>query len=313
MPKIGILLTNTGTPDAPTPSAVRRYLREFLSDRRIVHLPRLVWLPILYGLILPFRSRRSAHLYQQIWTAEGSPMRVIMQKIQEKLGQKMEVEIGMNYGSPSIQQGLDRLRAKQVDQVIILPLFPQYSNTTTASTFDRVTHALQQWPALPALHFIRDYADHPSYIRALAQSVHDTTHLLISFHGIPERFVQAGDPYRMRCEQTAALLAEALALPKDKWTLCFQSQFGYDKWLQPSTQRLLAELPKRGIKQVEVICPGFSVDCLETLEEIALRGKKTFLQAGGESLRYLPALNDHPSHIDMLVQLIKNGEVFKEN
>ncbi|SRR5579883_1726046 len=318
MLKTGILLTNTGTPDAPTPRAVRRYLREFLSDPHVVQLPRAIWLPILYGLVLPFRSHRSAKLYQKIWTIEGSPMRVMMEKItaqlKEKWGGEMEIALGMNYGSPSIQQALDYLRGKQVNNLIVLPLFPQYSTTTTASSFDRVHTILSSWPTLPASHFVLDYADHPSYIQALANSIQErwkkagpSPHLLISFHGIPERLVRAGDPYRDQCEKTAALLAQALRLPTGKWTLCFQSQFGYDKWLQPSLHSLLTELPQRGIKQVDVICPGFAVDCLETLEEIAIRGQETFLHAGGKLLRYLPALNASEQHIEMLVKIINRA------
>ena len=315
--KIGILLTNTGTPTAPTTGAVRRYLREFLSDKRIVQLPRLIWLPILYGLILPLRPRRSAKLYKKIWTHEGSPMRAIMQKIVPMLQKKLtasalvEIEMGMHYGEPSIQQGLENLRQKQIDKLIVLPLFPQYSNTTSASTFDRVVKTIKKWPALPEICMLHDYATHPDYIHALATSVRKTweaqgqqAHLLISFHGIPERFVNMGDPYQTQCEQTAQLLAKELALSAEKWTLCYQSQFGYDKWLKPSTQVLFSELPKRGIKNVDVICPGFSVDCLETLEEIAISGKEMFLEAGGESLRYISALNDSDRHIATLVEVI---------
>ncbi|RDI42854.1 ferrochelatase [Aquicella lusitana] len=316
MPKTGVLITNTGTPDAPTPRAVRRYLREFLSDRRIVQLPRLIWLPILYGLVLTLRPRRSARLYQRIWQENGSPMRATMQYVASSLQTKLrslpgeiEVEIGMNYGHPSIGQGLKKLRQKNVDKIIVLPLFPQYSNTTTASTFDRVIAGLKKWSALPDLQMIYHYADNHEYICALASSVQTAwkkqgrpQHLLISFHGIPERFVKAGDPYQRQCELTAHLLAEAVGLAKDEWTLCYQSQFGYDKWLKPSTQTLFGELPERGIKHVDVICPGFAIDCLETLEEIAIRGKETFFEAGGESLRYIPALNEN--QIDMLITLI---------
>jgi protoporphyrin/coproporphyrin ferrochelatase len=319
MAKIGILLTNTGTPDAPTTSAVRRYLREFLSDKRIVQLPRLIWLPILYGLVLTLRPRRSAKLYQKIWTRDGSPMRNIMKKMIPTLQKKLsatsliEVAIGMNYGEPSIQQGLENLYQKQIDKIIVLPLFPQYSNTTTASTFDHVIKAIKKWPALPEICLVRDYATDHDYICALAATIRNTwekqgdpAHLLISFHGIPERFVKAGDPYQTQCEQTAHLLADELALSKKKWTLCYQSQFGYDKWLKPSTQALFHALPKRGIKNIDVICPGFSVDCLETLEEIAIRGQEIFLNAGGQSLRYISALNDAEMQIAMFAKIIEN-------
>lgn len=314
--KIGILLTNTGTPDAPTARAVRRYLREFLSDKRVVHLPRFIWLPILYGLVLPTRSSKSAALYQKIWTEDGSPMRAIMKNLQQKLASQFSdnVEIGMNYGTESISQAMENLRQKKIDKIIVLPLYPQYSNTTTASSFDRVTHALKKWPALPETHFIRDYATHPDYIRGLANSLRHAwaekkpaQHLLISFHGIPKRFVAVGDPYQTQCEQTAQLLATELQLQPDQWTLCYQSQFGYDKWLTPSTQQLFLELPKRGIKTIDVICPGFAIDCLETLEEIAIRGQETFHQAGGESLRYIPALNDSQQQIELLSSVIASA------
>jgi ferrochelatase len=313
MNKIGVLITNTGTPDAPTTTSVRRYLREFLSDKRIVQLPRLLWLPILYGVILPTRPSNAAKLYQRIWTPSGSPMRVIMQKLQYKLRNQLSVpvEIGMNYGNPSIQTGLNNLRQQQVEKIIILPLYPQYSNTTTASTFDRVVAALKKWPSLPELFFHSDYAHNERYIQALAKSIQGqwlsqgaSPHLLISFHGIPKSFVKSGDPYQSRCELTATLLATALKMPKDKWTLCYQSQFGYSKWLQPATFDVLAELPKRGIKEVDVVSPGFAIDCLETLEEISLRYKEIFLEQGGQALHYIPALNDTDAHIDMLAHLI---------
>jgi len=322
MSKLGILLTFTGTPDAPTPRALRRYLKEFLSDKRVVHIPRIIWLPILFGLILTLRPRRSAKLYQEIWTNDGSPMRFTMQKLKSLLQEKLTgtlaqmpilVEIGMNYGKPSIEQGLENLRQQQVDTLMVLPLFPQYSNTTTASTFDRVNLALKKWPALPEIFMLRDYAHHLGYIKALSTTLLKTwkeesaaQHLLISFHGIPKRFVQKGDPYQTRCERTAQLLAEELKLSNEQWTLCYQSQFGYDKWLKPSTQHLFTELPKRGIKNLDVICPGFPIDCLETLEEIALRGKKTFIQHGGNHLRYIPALNDSDLHIEMLAELLQS-------
>jgi ferrochelatase len=305
--KYGVLITNTGTPDAPTTTAVRKYLREFLSDKRIVQLPRLIWLPILYGLILPTRPRKSAELYQTIWTEDGSPLRVIMQKIRSALMDTMSVpvEIGMNYGNPSIKEGLQKLRQQEVDEIIILPLFPQHSHTTTASTFDRVTAAVAKQPLL-----IHSYADHPLYIQALAASVQHfwkkqnaPRHLLISFHGIPQSFVKGGDPYQTQCELTSRLIANALNLPKDKWTLCYQSQFGYAKWLKPSTFDLLTEFPKQGIQDVDIICPGFAVDCLETLEEIAIRSNEMFIRAGGRSLRYIPALNDSDEHIKLLANL----------
>lgn len=245
-------------------------------------------------------------------------MRFLMQKLAEKLQyhfntqqQAISVEVGMNYGNPSIETALEKLRQQTIDELIVLPLYPQYSNTTTASTFDRVCAALQSWPAIPRVTMINHYHSHAAYITALAQSVTDfwqahgkSSHLMISFHGIPKRFVEAGDPYPQQCEETAKLLAEELHLSNEQWTLCYQSQFGYDKWLQPSTQVLLEELPARGIKNMDVICPGFSIDCLETLEEIAKQGKKDFIAAGGKQLRMIPALNETDLHVQMITHLI---------
>lgn len=314
MTKIGILLTNTGTPDAPDSRSVRRYLREFLSDKRIVKIPHFIWLPILYGVILTTRPQKSAKLYQSIWLPNGSPMRVYMQELAKLLEEKLNVavDIGMNYGSPSIAQALENLQKKNIDELIVLPLYPQYSNTTTASSFDHLVAALQKSSSLPKLTFIRDYANHPVYIQALAKSIQrmwqhqgESEHLLISFHGIPERFVASGDPYQQQCELTAHSLAKALQLSPEKWTLCYQSQFGYDKWLKPSTQALFTELPKRNIRHIDVVCPGFSVDCLETLEEIAVRGHETFIEHGGQTLRYIPALNASDEQVQLLADLVK--------
>jgi ferrochelatase len=306
---LGILLTNTGTPDAPTVTAVRRYLREFLSDRRVVHLPSFIWLPILYGLILPFRAPKSAALYQKIWTSQGSPMRVHMASLCSALETELNakapgeycVALGMNYGNPAIAAGLKKLRDSGAERIIVLPLFPQYSDTSTASSFDRL-------PQEENIQLINNYHDHPAYIAALAASVQNhwqqhgrAEHLLISFHGIPERFASEGDPYPTQCARTAQLLAEALQCTADKWTLCYQSQFGYDKWLKPSTQALLSELPQSGIKSLDIICPGFAVDCLETLEEIAIRGREAFNNAGGEALNYIPALNAETEYVAAVV------------
>lgn len=318
--KTGILLTNTGTPDAPNTKAVRRYLREFLTDKRVVQIPRLIWLPILYGLVLSLRPKRSAKLYQKIWTPDGSPLRHNMEKIAVRLHdflnknsmQQYFIEIGMNYGKPSVTQALENLDKQHVEKIILLPLFPQYSKTTTAASFDRVkiqrdlNHASK-------IRLIQDYADHPDYIQAVKLNIENAwskkgkpQHLLVSFHGIPESFVLKGDPYKERCVKTCKLLAEALHLTNDQWTLCFQSRFGFAKWLSPSIHNLLIDLPKKGLKQIDVVCPGFPVDCLETLEEIAIRGKETFLEAGGEQLHYIPALNDSDIHITALAEILRS-------
>ena len=319
--KIGILIVNTGTPDAPTQSAVRAYLREFLSDKHVVKIPRILWLPILYGLILPRRPKQSVQFYQKIWTHEGSPMRVIMQKLSASLQESFQkqpvaIELGMNYGQPSIQLGLENLRNQSVDRVIVLPLFPQYSDTTIASSVDLVKRALTQINWHPAYDFIQGYSSQDAYIHALASSVHQAwdkqqaaQHLLISFHGIPKQFIKNGDPYQSQCEQTTRLLANELKLSAENYTLCYQSRFGYAPWLGPSTQQLLAELPQRGIKNIDIICPGFAVDCLETLEEIAIRGEKIFLQNGGQNFRYIPALNASKEQLALLMQILFNYQL----
>lgn len=311
---IGVLLCNIGTPDEPTPAAVRRYLKEFLSDRRVIEIPRLLWWPILHGYILRTRPRKSAKLYQSIWTKNGSPLlhhsRQLAASLESEIN--MPVALGMHYGKPSIAQALHELRQKEVTKLIILPLYPQYSGTTTASTFDRVAHVLKQWRTLPALRMIQDYADHEPYINALCNTIQQThsedesKHLLFSFHGIPERNIHKGDPYFTRCHLTVQRIAEKLNLKSDQFSLSFQSRLGRAKWLQPYTDVVLKTLPEKGVKQLNVICPGFAVDCLETLDEIAILGKQQFLENGGHTFHYIPALNESPAHVQALATLIKN-------
>lgn len=310
-PNVGVLLTNIGTPTQPTPSAVRCYLKEFLSDRRVIELPSLLWWPILHGFILRTRPQRSAKLYQKIWTEQGSPLLLNTKKIAEKLRHelKIPVAIGMHYGNPSIPYALEELRAHSVMKILVLPLYPQYSATTTASTFDRVAQTFQQWRRLPALHMINHYADYPAYIQALAHSIQFTwethgqaQHLLFSFHGIPKRYADAGDPYPQLCQLTANLVTRKLNLANDRWSIAYQSRLGRTQWLTPYTNKVLTEFPVRGMTHLQVICPGFAVDCLETLEEIAIRGKEQFLAAGGKSFYYIPALNDDSMHLIMLVK-----------
>lgn len=314
MKKLGILLTNTGTPDAPTPAAVRVYLREFLSDPRVVHLPRWLWLPLLNGVILPLRAKKSAALYQHIWTSD-SPLRLYTQALALKLGEVLnsaEVEtrvfVGMNYGNPSIASALSEMKAFAPDEWVVLPLFPQYSDTTTAASLDKMTPVLA---GLPVPRVIKSYADHPAYIQALAAQVKahwaavgEQAHLLISYHGIPKRFVAEGDPYQTECEATTQALVALLGLAPEAYTHCYQSKFGYDAWLQPSTQDLLVSLPGNGIKTLDVLCPGFAVDCLETLDEIAHVGRDDFIGAGGVSLRYIPALNAEKVHVQALSDIL---------
>ena len=313
---VGVLVANLGTPDAPTTAAVRRYLAEFLWDPRVVELPRPLWWLILNGVILPFRPRRSTHAYRQIWTREGSPLlllsRGLATDIGTALGAGFRVELGMSYGRPAIADALGRLRAQGARRVVVLPLYPQYSGSTTGSVFDRVARALASWRRVPGLHFIADYHDAPGYIASLAASVHEhfaragRSHLLMSFHGTPKAFQEAGDPYRDQCLETGRLLAAALGLGAADWTLTFQSRLGRGEWLQPYTDAVLAGLPGRGIRRVAVMCPGFATDCLETLEEIAMRGRETFLDAGGESFEFIPCLNTRADHVAALAALVRS-------
>lgn len=316
---IGVLLTNLGTPAAATKKAVRNFLAEFLSDQRVIELPRLLWQCLLKSVVLPLRSRQALTLYQKIWTKDGSPLLVIAkqqtQALQQALNQHVEIPIkvalGMRYGSPSIQEGLTALRDQQIQRFLILPLYPQYSATTVASTFDAVAHEFKRWRCLPQLRMITHYAADTAYIQAIAASIkqHWQTHgktekLIISFHGLPQRYVTQGDPYYSQCQQTASLIAQTLDLKQDDWILSFQSRLGKAQWLQPYTNEVLARLPQQGIKSIDIICPGFAADCLETLEEIAFTNEAVFYQAGGETYRYIPALNSSTSHIDMMKQLV---------
>jgi ferrochelatase len=310
---IGLLITNIGSPDQPTPPAVRMYLKKFLSDPRVIEIPKIAWLPILYGIILPLRSKKSAQLYQKIWTDQGSPLTYLSQQIATKLQKQLQIPValGMHYGKPSIEEGLRLLHHANVNKIIVLPLFPQYSATSTAATFDHVAKILKQYRDIPDIHFLHDYATHPNYIETVSHSIQqDWTqqnkpeHLLFSFHGIPKRNITLGDPYQNQCQLTAELIAEKLQLNKNEWSIAYQSRLGRAKWLTPYTDHILKELPTRGITNIHVVCPGFAVDCLETLEEIAIRGKKQFLQAGGKEFHYIPALNDHDAHIKMLERII---------
>jgi ferrochelatase len=316
----GILLINLGTPDEPTTKALRRYLAEFLSDRRVVEIPQLVWLFILYAFILPRRPAKSAALYKSIWRKEGSPLLAFSRQQQEALKKEMQirfkgpvvVELAMRYGQPSIQQGLENLKKQGAHRILVFPLYPQYSATTTASCFDKVSDILQNWRWIPELRFIGQYHDHTAYIDALAKSVQQHWKenergelLLMSFHGIPKRNLLLGDPYHCQCHKTGRLLAERLGLKDNQWRVSFQSRFGKAEWLQPYTDKTLEGLPAENIKSVDVICPGFSVDCLETLEEIAVENRDVFLQAGGEKYTYIPALNANNEHIHALADLIQ--------
>lgn len=316
----GILLVNLGTPDAPEPRSLRRYLREFLSDPRVVEIPRLVWYPILYGIILNKRPAESAKKYAEVWTEEGSPLLAISKRQQQALQREMEVrfkgpvkvELAMRYGNPSIADTLLKMKQEGVRRLLVFPLYPQYCAATTATTFDAVYEQFKQWRWLPELRQINHYHDNPSYIDALAQSLeehwkqHERGELLImSFHGIPKRNLTLGDPYHCECYKTARLLAEKLHLKPEHYKVTFQSRFGKAEWLQPYTDKTLQALPAKGTKSVDVICPGFAADCLETLEEIQQENREYFMAAGGQNYQYIPALNDSPDHINALADLIQ--------
>lgn len=314
--RCGVLIANLGTPDAPTASAIRRYLREFLSDPRVVEIPRLVWWPILYGVVLPLRPRKLVHAYGSIWTAQGSPLLAIGREqqagLQRLLGDDIPVALGMRYGMPSLASALDELEQRGARRILVLPLYPQYSATTTASVFEAVFAALQRRRWMPELRLINDYHDDGAYIAALAASVRERwaqqgrgDHLLISFHSIPQRCCDLGDPYGDFCRQTAAQLARALALDDGQWTLSFQSRVGRAQWLSPYTEDTVTVLARQGVRRLDTIAPGFAADCLETLEELALRYGETFRQAGGEALRYIPALNARADHMSALASLLR--------
>ncbi|MCW8327584.1 ferrochelatase [Photobacterium sp. SDRW27] len=311
--KYGVLLVNLGTPDEASPAAVKRFLSEFLHDKRVVDMTRWLWCPILHGIILPIRSPKVAKLYQSVWMEDGSPLMVYSRRQQQQLAEtlKLPVELGMTYGNPSIFSGLDRLKQQGCNKVLVLPLYPQYSRTTTAAVFDKVAKVLKKQADIPELRFINQYFDHPEYIGALAESVTDfwETHgkpdyLLCSYHGIPKRYADNGDPYPQHCNGTTALLAEKLDMPREQMSMSYQSIFGREEWLKPYTEQTIAELAKKGVKRLDVMCPAFSVDCLETLEEIAEQCKETFIEAGGQEFNLIPCLNDNPTHIKMMAELV---------
>ena len=318
-PCVGVLLTNLGTPDAPTTPAVRRYLAEFLSDPRVIEVPRLIWWFRLHGCILRTRPKHSAKIYKSIWTNEGSPLlsfsgklaAAIQKELEQRVPGPVRVELAMRYGNPSIRAGLEKLRQANAQRLLVLPLYPQYSATTTASTFDAVAGVLKTWRWLPELCMVNHYHDDKNYINALADSIKAHWQqrgrgekLLFSFHGIPKHYFEAGDPYHCECHKTARLVAEILGLDEGEWLVTFQSRFGPREWLQPYTGITLQKLAGKGIKNVNVICPGFPADCLETLEEINIQYRALFMACGGEEFNYIPALNDRAPHVDVLSSLI---------
>lgn len=319
--RLGILLVNLGSPKAPTTSAVRRYLAEFLWDRRVVEIPRLVWFLILHGIILRLRPSKSAKKYQAIWSDQGSPLiaianrqaQAIEKQLQKQIRGNAIVDVAMRYGDPSIANGLQGLRQAGARRLLVLPLYPQYSATTTASVFDAVTEELRNWRWLPDMRFINTYHDHSGYIDALSKSVlrhwdksaRKPDVLIFSFHGIPQAYIDKGDPYFCYCQKTARLVAEKLALRDNQWIVTFQSRFGKAPWLKPATDQTLMQLAHNGIHTVDIICPGFSADCLETLEEINIENRDIFLQGGGVDFGYIECLNDQAEHIKALCDLIQ--------
>lgn len=314
MKKIGILLANLGTPDEPTTPAVKRYLRQFLSDPRVIDLPKLKWQFILNLFVLPKRSPKVAEAYKGIWTKDGSPLLSISCQQQKALqnyfdnkGDNVIVELGMSYGNPSIESAVSNLLSQNVEKIIVLPLYPQYSSSTTASVFDAFARGLAQHKKMVPFEFIHSYHNHPLYIQALANTVEleDDELLLFSFHGIPQRYETEGDFYPTHCKETAQLVVEKLGLTEKQYFVSFQSRFGDEVWLQPYTDETLESFPNKGIKKVAVICPGFSADCLETIEEIGEENKENFIHAGGENYRYIDALNANADHIKLLTTLIE--------
>jgi ferrochelatase len=317
--KIAVLLANTGTPDSPEPADVRRYLKEFLGDRRVIDYPRWLWLPLLHLVILNVRPRRSGRLYQQIWDREGFPLLQILdqqttklqESLQEQISGDLMVTFGMRYGNPSITHVLNDLQSLAVTHLLVLPLFPQYSHTTSGSVMDAVHDALSDWQQLPELRWIHDYHNHPAYIQALSDSIRDfqekhgvPDRLLLSYHGLPSRYIKNGDPYQQQCRETTRLLEKELNLSRNTSQMAYQSQFGPESWLEPSTEEMVESFAKQG-NSVQVVAPGFSADCLETLYELDMEYRQVYEQAGGQKYRYIPALNSSSAHIEALEAIIK--------
>ncbi|HEX5788278.1 MAG TPA: ferrochelatase [Woeseiaceae bacterium] len=317
---LGVLVANLGTPDAPTPPAVRRYLAEFLADPRVVETPRWLWWPILHGFILRVRPARSAKNYAKIWTPEGSPLLRHSRAIAAALGARLDarltgtvkVALGMSYGTPSLREALDELHAANARRILVLPLYPQYAGSTTGSVFDAVTALLAERRWVPELRFVNHYHDAPGYVDILAESIREYRaeygsgqKLLFSFHGLPQQTLLDGDPYHCHCQKTARLVAEALGLTDAEWLVSFQSRVGRQEWLRPYTDETVKALGRDGLATVDVVCPGFAADCLETLEEIAMQNAAFFAAAGGHRLNYIPALNARDDHVAFLARLVE--------
>ena len=319
--RIGVLLVNLGTPDAPTYFAVQRYLREFLSDRRVIDTSRLIWLPLLYGVVLPLRPLRTARNYRKIWMDEGSPLAVYSKRLAAKIGsllsakfkEGVHLELAMTYGNPNIARAIQSFAARDIDKLVVLPLYPQYCSSTTGSVVDGANRALKRWRSLPQLRFINDYHDDSGYIGVLSDKIRrhwdsngGRSHLLFSYHGIPVSYVEKGDPYQRQTEATTGLVVARLGLNETEWSHCYQSRFGRVAWLQPYTLDKIKELADRGIRDLSVASPSFAVDCLETLEEVAIEYRDRFLAWGGKRLTLVAGLNDDDEHAQALAALIQS-------
>lgn len=320
--KIGVIITNLGTPEAPEKGALRTYLKEFLSDPRVVEVPRLIWWFILNGVILNIRPKRSAKAYASVWTEQGSPLMVhtkaqaaaLAARCELEFGDNVVVDFAMRYGNPAVSDVIERMLSQGVRKLLVLPLYPQYSASTVASTFDAIANDFQSRRWLPDFRFISHYHDRPAYIEAIANSIRQhwdsygrADKLILSYHGVPRRYLDNGDPYHCECLKTSRLVAQALSLDSTEYMTTFQSRFGREEWLKPYTDETLKALPAEGVKSVQVVCPGFSSDCLETIEEIGEENRDYFMEAGGERYEYIPALNSDSSHISMLFDLVKEN------
>jgi ferrochelatase len=319
--RIGVLVVNLGTPDSPTYFAVQRYLREFLGDRRVIDTSRLIWLPLLYGVVLPFRPIRTVRNYRKIWMHDGSPLAIYSKRLAKKIGSVLRdsfgdrvcVGLAMTYGNPSIADAIRSLAQQNVKKLLILPLYPQYCSATTGSVFDRTTRVLQRWRWLPETRFVNEYYNDEGYVNALKMRIEqhwidvgERSHLLFSYHGIPASYVNEGDPYQAQAEATTRLVVSRLGLAPDEYSHCYQSRFGSVVWLQPYTEDTLKLLAKRGVRKLTVVSPSFAVDCLETLQEVAIEYRDKFLEWGGERLTLVPALNDDDRHAQVLAAIVKN-------
>lgn len=320
--KIGVLITNLGTPEAPTPKALRAYLKQFLSDPRVVEIPRVIWFLILHVIILRIRPKKSAAAYASVWTGQGSPLLTHTQhqaeslklRLEKKWGDQVITKFAMRYGNPSIDSAIDSMLEDGARRLVVLPLYPQYSGSTTGSTFDAISQDFKARRWIPELRFISSYHDHPLYIKAMAEKIKDfwadkgqADKLILSFHGVPKRYLELGDPYYCHCQATSRLLIDALGIDANKVITTFQSRFGKAEWLKPYTDHTLKALPGEGVNSVQVFCPGFSSDCLETLEEIAVENRDYFIEAGGQAYQYIPALNSDKKHIDLLETIINSN------